>query len=139
MRINKDAKLAVVHPNEQKMEYLSNYLSFRAGCVNNLINQLFPERNTRALKFAHWPTSRDQKAHANTECMLKAIASRGMFHSNSTNKGLWNFLRNIQASPKQAHDLLMFRCVGQAAFLSYIQILVEACVARCIHNLTLTL
>ncbi len=121
MKINKDAKLAVVHPSEQKMEYLSNYLPFRAGCVNNLIDQLFPERKTHALKFSHRPTSQDKKAHANAECMLKAITDHGMFHSDSINKGLWNFLRSIQASPEQAHDLLTFRSVGQAAFCCYIQ------------------
>ncbi len=37
-------------------------------------------------------------------CMLKAITDHGMFHNDSANKGLWNFLRNIQASPEQAHD-----------------------------------
>ena len=45
MKINKDAKLAVTRPSVHKMEYLSNHLQFRAICVNNLIQPLFPERN----------------------------------------------------------------------------------------------
>lgn len=46
MKINKDAKLAVVHPSKQRMSFLSNYLSFRAKCVENITEQIFPERET---------------------------------------------------------------------------------------------
>ena len=35
MRINKDAKLAVIHPSKHKMEFLSNYRSFRSSYVKN--------------------------------------------------------------------------------------------------------
>lgn len=45
MKINKDDKLAVVHPSKQRMEFLSNYMSFRAACIDNLKKQIFPERN----------------------------------------------------------------------------------------------
>ena len=36
MRINKDAKLAVVRPSPEKMSFMSNYLLFRSACVRNL-------------------------------------------------------------------------------------------------------
>jgi hypothetical protein len=38
MRINKDAKLAVIHPSKHKMEFLSNYMCFRSSYVENFKN-----------------------------------------------------------------------------------------------------
>ena len=35
MKINKDAKLAVIRPNKEKMQSIANYLPFRAKCINN--------------------------------------------------------------------------------------------------------
>ena len=61
MKINKDAKLAVVHPSKHKMEFLSNYMSFRAACVDNLAKQIFPERGQHTNMFSHIPTSKDRK------------------------------------------------------------------------------
>ena len=40
MRINKEAKLAVVHPS--RMEFLSNYMCFHSACVESLKKQIFP-------------------------------------------------------------------------------------------------
>ena len=59
MKINKDDKLAVVHPSKQRMEFLSNYMSFRAACVDNLKKQIFPERELRPDSFSHQATSKD--------------------------------------------------------------------------------
>ena len=39
MKINKDAKMAVVRPSATKMEYLSHHLPFQAACVNNFHKQ----------------------------------------------------------------------------------------------------
>jgi len=121
MKINKDAKLAVVHPSVHKMEHLSNHLPFRAACINNLTEQLFPEMKERTTKFSHRPTSKDIKAETNIQRMLDAIAAHGMFHSECENEGLWNFLESKQANSEQTHDLLQFRHIGQAAFEDYVQ------------------
>ena len=51
MRINRDAKLAVIRPNPQRMEHLSNYLSFRAACVNNLRPRLHQSRSMTYYSF----------------------------------------------------------------------------------------
>ena len=61
MRINKDAKLAVVRPSPEKMSFMSNYLSFRSACVRNLSDQLFPEQKERADTFSHRPSGKDKR------------------------------------------------------------------------------
>ena len=48
MQINKDAKLAVVRPSQQRTEYLSDYLPYRSACIKNLKQQLFPN-NTESI------------------------------------------------------------------------------------------
>ena len=122
MKINKDAKLAVVRPSVHKMEHLSNLLPFRAACINNLTEQLFPEKKDHTTKFSHRPTSKDKKAETNLNIqrMLDAIAAHGMLHSEGENRGLWNFHESKQANSEQTHDLLKFRSIGQAAFKDYV-------------------
>ena len=120
MKINKDAKLAIIRPNEEKMKHLSNYLSFRSACINNLESQLFPERQQRKIHLPNHTSSRDVAIEVNAEQMLKAIANHGMFSSLEENQGLWNFLDNKQATPEQSHDLLQLRKIGQEAFENYV-------------------
>ncbi len=120
MKINKDAKLAVVRPSVHKMEHLSNHLPFRAACINNLTEQLFRERKERTIKFSHKPTSKDKKGETNIRRMLDAIAAHGMFHNQDENRGLWNFLESKKANSEQTDDLLQFRSIGQAAFEDYV-------------------
>ena len=87
--------------------------------INNLCQQLFPERNKRTLKFSHAPTSND-KASLNVERMLQCISNHRLFHNTEENNGLWNFLCSQKASSEQAHDLLNFREIGQAGFGSFV-------------------
>ena len=109
MKINKDAKLAIIRPNEEKMKHLSNYLSFRSACINNLESQLFPERQQRKIHLPNKTSSRDVAIELNADQMFKAIANHGMFSDLQENQGLWNFLDNKQATPEQSHDLLQLR------------------------------
>lgn len=75
MCINKDAKLAVVHPNKLKMNFLSNYLAFCSSCVHNLKRHLFPERESQQ-DMLYTPTSRDRKRDENIKLMLNAIEKK---------------------------------------------------------------
>ena len=45
MKINKDAKMAVVHPSKSNMDFISNYLSFRSEILRNLEVEIFPEES----------------------------------------------------------------------------------------------
>ena len=111
MKINKDAKLAVIHPSKYKMEFLSKYMAFHSSCVHN---QLFPEREGRQAGF-HSPTGQDKKKDVN---MTGAIESKSMTALPAC--GLWNFLEVKEATLEQAHDLLQCRHIGQQAFERYV-------------------
>ena len=43
-KISRDAKMAVVRPSVEKMEHISHSLQFGANCINNLKEQVFPEK-----------------------------------------------------------------------------------------------
>jgi len=98
MKINKDAKLAVVCPSKERMAFLSNYLSFRAASVHNLTNQI-----------------------VNIQQMCTVITKHGMFHNENENQGLWNFLEGKKATEEQSHDLLKFRVIGQQSFEQFVE------------------
>lgn len=121
MKINKDAKLAVVRPSKDKMAFLSNHLSFRATCVYNLTDQIFPEQGEASEKFTHRPTSKDKKAHVNVQRMCTSIVNHGMFHNANGNQGLWNILEGKKATEEQSHDLLNFRAIGQRGLEQFIE------------------
>ncbi len=120
MKINKDAKMAVVRPTPEKMTHLSNYLPFRAACLNNFTDQLFPERKDRTVGFSHKPTSKDEAANTNVEKMVETISGHGMFHTETENEGLWNIFESRQATAEQTHDLMNLREIGQTAMDNYI-------------------
>ena len=113
MNINKDAMLAVIHPSKHKMEFLSNYLSFRAACDDNLKKQVLPECARRACTFSHSLTSRDVKRDINIQYMLDAILSENML----TVSGLWNLIENAQATPLRncgvSSTSTSIACLGQ--------------------------
>ena len=48
MKINKDAKLAVIRPSKEKMQSIANYLPFRAKCINNLKDQILASKKKNA-------------------------------------------------------------------------------------------
>ena len=108
IKINKDAKLAVIHPSKYKMEFLSNYMymSFRSSCVENLKKQIFPELEVHVGRqgFSHSPTSKDKKRDANITSMMEAVQSKEMASLEAC--GLWNFLKEKEATPEQSYDLL---------------------------------
>ena len=121
MKINKDAKMAVVRPSATKMEYLLHYLPFQASCVNNFHQQLFPERTKSTKAFSHHPTSEDRKTAVNVEHILEVIANHGLFHREDQNAGLCNVFIGRKATSEQAHDMLNFRPIGQAGYEAFVE------------------
>ena len=107
MKINRDAKMAVVYPSTTKMDFISNYLPFRADIIRNLEAELFPECKKRS----QYPllNSEDIKTSENVAQMVKLIDDVGMFQEAGENEGLWNVFEKQEASSEQAHDLLKFR------------------------------
>ena len=78
MCINKDAKLAVVHPSKHRMEFLSNYMHFRSACVECVKRQIFPEREVNKQDFSHPVVNMDRKREENILRMVQVIKSKGM-------------------------------------------------------------
>ena len=116
MCINKDAKLAVVHPSKHRMEFLSNYMHFRSACVECVKRQIFPEREVNKQDFSHPVVNMDRKREENILRMVQVIKSKGMISLT----GLWNFLKEKKATPEQVHDLLNFRTIGQRAYEQFV-------------------
>ena len=121
MKVNKDAKLAVIRPTPERMQYIAHYLPFRAMCIKNLKVQLFPEKYKHKVEHPFIASSRDKALNVNTEKMLEEVKSKGAIFIDTTNKGLLNFLDDVHATPEQSHDLLNFRNVGQQAFENLVQ------------------
>ena len=102
------------------MEFLSNYMSFRSSYVENLKKQIFPEREVHLGRqgFSHSPTSKDKKRNANITSMMEAVQSKEMASLEAC--GLWNFLKEKEATTEQSYDLLNIRHIGQAAYERYV-------------------
>ena len=120
MKINRDAKMAVVRPSSEKMEHVSNYLSFRSACLNNLTEQLFPERKHHNKGFSHKSNSNDIAAESNVQAMLEAISEHGMFNHTETKRAYGTSYSPKRLLQNKLHDLMNFREIGQTAMENYI-------------------
>ena len=117
MLINKDCKLAVVHPNKEFITRLSLYFPFRSKVLHNIKKQIFPNRQETTSS----SSSTSSKAWENTLAMKKAIQCSELLPLNNTSKALRNSFSGQIATPSQEEDLLNFRKVGQADFDTYVQ------------------
>ena len=88
MKINRDAKFAVIRPSEELMERISNFLPFCAQCINNLKLHLGLEKEDASP--VPKATSRDI-ADQNITVMLDYIEENNMLPIRSENLGLQNF------------------------------------------------
>ena len=118
MKINRDAKFAIVRPSDGLIDKMANYMPFRAGCMNNLKHHL-GLGNARPTTLPI-PTSRDRIADDNIKAMLDHIKESKMLPDSEENEGLQNFLSGVRASPEQAQDLLHFRTIGQQEYEAHI-------------------
>ena len=100
MKINKDAKFAVVRPSEEMMK-------------QHLHMEKQPSKTLPA------STSRDRIADRNIQAMIDLMEEYDMLPSSSDDCGLQNRLTNTPASPEQTHDLT-FRKIGQAEFEAHV-------------------
>ena len=118
MKINKDAKFAVVRPSPDIMENIANFMPFRAKCLNNLKHHLSMERNqTTTLPIS---TSQDRIADTNIMAMLDFMEESNMLPISHESFVLTNSLTNTAAIPEQTHDLLNFRQIGQTEFENHV-------------------
>lgn len=94
--------MAVVRPRKERMTFLSNYIQFRAKCVQNLYCQMSKPKQE---KFSHAVTYKDEKAEANISKILDVIVCHGLFHDCNSNQGL-NSIENNIATPEHTSGQL---------------------------------
>ena len=118
MKINKDAKFAVVRPSQDMMETTANFMPFRAKCLNNLKHHLSMEREqVTTLSIS---TSRDRIADTNIMAMLDLMEESDMLPISQEDCGLTNPLTNTAATPEQTHSLFKFQQIGQTEFENHV-------------------
>ncbi len=118
MLINKDCKLAVVHPTKEFVSRVSLYFPYRSKVQHNLKKQLYPTKQCSS------PTSSScvRKASENALAMKRKIGSSELLPpKDTTSKPLRNSFTGQSASPSQQQDLLNFRSIGQADFDTFVQ------------------
>ena len=98
------------------MHRLSNSLPFMARMAATFTKELFPERLSTSVQDAICGkvSTTILKVEENIRMMIQVVTGSGMFEVVTENRGLWNHFIQTQASPKQSHDLLAFRKIGQA-------------------------
>lgn len=79
MKINKDAKLALIRPSKENMQYTANYLPFRSKAMNDLKEQLFPEEQQHKTTQCYTATTRDRAVQTNVRKMVEALQSHREF------------------------------------------------------------
>lgn len=109
MKINKECKTSIVHPSQDYLNRTANYIPYRAKCMENLREQLFPEDNHK-----HIPNVPDclmsedyktKRSIANIKAQRNIMLSTKYLPLETTNEALCNpFVKKV-ATPDQQHDL----------------------------------
>lgn len=108
-KINKACKTALVRPTETNMRVLSNFLAFRAKQQNNLMQEIFPEREcSNPYKITSPPLKVCVRIEDNIRSMSDELSRTEVFTLNSSNRQLSNFATGQLATPECEHDLLHF-------------------------------
>ena len=122
MLINKDCKLAVVHPTKEFISRLSLYFPFWSKVLHNLRKQLYPNITDDHKSCDLASKTRNAKATENSEAMKKAISCSSILPSeNTAGMALTNTFTGKTASPSQQKDMLTFRAIGQADFDAFVK------------------
>lgn len=85
------------------------------------MSELFPEELQLAEDTIYDSSSEATKVNDNITKMLEEIHSRGLFNSESENRGLINVFTGISANNLQTHDLLNFRDIGEREYNNFIK------------------
>lgn len=124
MKINKECKTSIVRPSKDYISRVAGYIPYRAKCLENMREQLFPEE--RRASSSSLPCSilskeaRDRKASANIREEIKLINSVQHLPLKSAKCELVNPFTHKKATLQQEHDLLSFREVGQEEFEKHV-------------------
>ena len=78
MCINKSCKTSIVHPIQDYIHRIANYIPYRNKCLENLKNQLFPEENKLPPNIPSLYTTVEQakKQRTNVDAIKKCISGK---------------------------------------------------------------
>ena len=113
MLINKSCKMSVVHPTEDYIHRISNYMPYRSKCLENLKKQLFPEEINKIEipQSFQSAVSNTKIGHENIKVLKSHILNR-LLPDGGTSV-LHNPYTNKTATNSQQEDLLNFRYIGE--------------------------
>ena len=114
MKINKECKTSIVHPSRDYIHRVASYIPYRAKCLENLREQLFPEEYAPNVPTSNFSQAR--KSFANIDAQRSLILSAEYLTTTSTNQELYNPFSKKFATTEQQHDLIHFRHIGQNEF-----------------------
>ena len=123
MQINKECETSIVHPSPDYINSVAGYISYRAKCMENLREQMFPEEHKTCTSTL--PTSilsadaQTRKSIANIEAQKHLMLSTAHFPT-LTQDELGNPFVEKRATLEQQHDLLHFRDIGQDEFQRHV-------------------
>ena len=119
MLINKACKTSIVRPTKDYINRVAHYIPYRTKTLENLKHQLFPtaKHSLPTTTSAYSSDPSNLKSEKNIQAQIDSIQSHLLLATGEGNRGLINPFSRKQASPKQQHDLLNFRSIGQQEFL----------------------
>ena len=120
MRINKSCKTSIVHPTQDYIHRIANYIPYRNKCLENLREQLFPEEHKHPQKIPSLFTTvaQTKKQETNIEAITKCISSGKLL---TEAQELNNPYTNKTATPQQREDLMNFYLMGEREFVKHIE------------------
>ena len=117
MGINKSCKTSIVHPTEDYIHRIANYIPYRNKCLENLQQQLFPEEKQEKSKDPSlFSTNSQLKKHqSNVEVIKECISGRLLSETQELN----NPFSGKIATQQQREDLMNFYSIGEREFEKY--------------------
>ena len=112
-------KSCIVHPTQDYIHRVANYIPYRNKCLENLKEQLFPEekKNSPMVTSLYTTESQTKKHNMNVEtiaeCARKLLIEATHDLSNPYSKK--------PSTPQQREDLMNFYSIGESEFEKYVE------------------
>lgn len=126
MGINKGIKQLVVRPTKDNMQCLATVMHHRAKIQNSLISVAgtaykehqhshhLPDEVTTKVSYT------TKKIETNITKMMSTLQQSNTFEVVSSDRGLFNFMNGVKATPEQQRDLLTYHDIGDEDYKNYV-------------------
>ena len=126
MGINKGIKQLVVRPTKDNMQRLATVMHHRAKIQNSLTSVAgtaykepqhshhLPDKVTTKVSYT------TKKIETNITKMMSTLQQSNTFEVVSSDRGLFNFMNGVKATPEQQRDLLTYHDIGDEDYENYV-------------------